>query len=187
MRQLSIRRLHRHAAQFGHRLFWAALPDGAAARDIDGVRQEQQRRHGLGGRAVRTDHLHVTLFDVGDALDEPTPAVIDAVAERASQLVMPQFRIAFDRVLSFHNGAFVLTGDDGLIGVHVLQHRLSDLYDGRPDRARSFTPHVTLLRDGRIVEEQPVERVGWAVKEVVLVHSLLGQTTHRHVARIPLG
>jgi 2'-5' RNA ligase len=37
------------------------------------------------------------------------------------------------------------------------------------------------------VPEQAIEPIEWTVREIVLVHSLLGRTTHRHVARLPLA
>jgi len=104
----------------------------------------------------------------------------------ATAVAMPSFRVCFDRAESFKNGALVLRGADGTIGLDVLQQRLSDALDGEPHRARSYTPHVTLLRDNHRVPEQRIEPIEWTVREVVLVHSLLGRTTHRHVARWPL-
>jgi 2'-5' RNA ligase len=55
----------------------------------------------------------------------------------------------------------------------------------RPDR--SFTPHVTLLYDDALVTETPIEPIRWTVGELVLVHSLLGQTRHIPLARWPLA
>ncbi len=98
---------------------------------------------------------------------------------------MPAFRAEFDHVMSFKNGRVRADGLTSTIGLEILQQRLSDALDPTPRPARRFTPHLTLLRDGRHVAEQAVERIGWTAREVVLVHSLLGQTTHRHVARIP--
>jgi 2'-5' RNA ligase len=80
-----------------------------------------------------------------------------------------------------------LCGDDSVIGVEVLQQRLSDALDDRPRLARRFTPHVTLLRDSHLVPEHDIEPISWTVKDVVLVHSLLGKTPHRHLARLPLA
>ncbi|MGE5152361.1 MAG: 2'-5' RNA ligase family protein, partial [Rhodospirillaceae bacterium] len=71
----------------------------------------------------------------------------------------------------------------GTIGLDVLQQRLRDALDDTPRKARSFTPHVTLLRDGQRVPEQRIEPIEWTVREIVLVHSLLGRAAHRHVAR----
>jgi len=85
------------------------------------------------------------------------------------------------------NGALVLTGDDSTVGMEVLQQRLSDSLDDTPRPARRYRPHVTLLHDGRHIEAEPVEPITWTVREIVLVHSLIGQTTHRHIARMPLG
>ena len=96
---------------------------------------------------------------------------------------MPSFRVAFDRAESFKNGALVLRGADGVIGLDVLHQRLSDALDGQPQPARRFTPHLTLLRDRYRVSERPIEPIEWTVREIVLVHSLLGRTEHRHLAR----
>ena len=47
-----------------------------------------------------------------------------------------------------------------------------------------FTPHLTLLRDARKVEEQPIVPICWTVSEFVLIHSDRG---HTHLARWTLG
>lgn len=169
------------------RLFFAVLPDADTAGRIAENAARWRADHGLTGKPLKAEHLHVTLCHVGDYGDSPTPEFMDSLAERAATLVMPAFRAEFDHVMSFKNGAFVLTGDESTIGLEILQQRLSDALDPTPRPARRFTPHLTLLRDGRHVAEQAVERIGWTAREVVLVHSLLGQTTHRHVARIPLS
>jgi 2'-5' RNA ligase len=56
---------------------------------------------------------------------------------------------------------------------------------GRRVDAR-FTPHVTLLYDSRLVAEQAVSPIHWTAHELVLVHSLLGQTRYVPLARWPL-
>jgi len=191
---LSTQRLQRRHAQFARprqrptdRLFLAALPDPDTAARIADLARRLRIGHGLTGQPLRPEHFHVTLHHVGDDVGPPSPAVIDTVLERLSGVAMPPFRVAFDRVGSFKNGAFVLRGDESLIGLEVLQQRLSDALDGRPGAARPFTPHVTLLRDGRRIEAHEIEPIAWTVTDVVLVHSLLGRTTHRHLARLPLG
>jgi 2'-5' RNA ligase len=194
--RLSARRLGRHHARLvpakarppaTDRLFFAVLPDADTAAQIAENAARWRADHGLRGKPLKAEHLHVTLCHVGDYDEAPTPEFMGALAERAATLVMPAFRAEFDHVMSFKNGAFVLTGDESTIGLEILQQRLSDALDPTPRPARRFTPHLTLLRDGRHVAEQAVERIGWTAREVVLVHSLLGQTTHRHVARIPLS
>ena len=193
--QLAIRRLHqRHAGmaratgrrQATDRLFFAVRPDEETAAQIVERAQRWRAAHNLTGKPLEAGHVHVTLCHVGNAAGPPRPELIAALTERAAGVTMPAFRVEFDRVMSFRNGAFVLCGDDSAIGLEILQQRLSDVLDASPRPARRFVPHVTLLRDGRHVAEQPIERIGWTVREVVLVHSLLGQTIHRHVARVPL-
>lgn len=169
------------------RLFFAVLPDEDTAGAIAERAERWRREHGLTGRLLRPEHFHVTLHVAEQTADISLSGMIELLAERASTLAMPAFRIDFDRVLSFRNGAFVLSGDETTIGLQVLHQRLGDALDPTPRPARRFTPHLTLLRDGKHIGEHDVERIGWTAREVVLVHSLLGQTTHRHVARIPLG
>jgi RNA 2',3'-cyclic 3'-phosphodiesterase len=193
--QLFARRLLRRHAGLGpaaaqrpatDRLFFAVRPDPETAAKIAERTMRWRAAHGLTGKPLKPEHLHVTLFHVGDD-DTPPPAeLIDALAERAAQVAMPAFRVEFDRVMSFSGGAFVLGGDDHLIGLHVLQQRLSDALDASPAPARRFEPHVTLLRDNRRIAAQPIEPISWTAREIVLVHSLLGQTIHRDVVRVPL-
>jgi len=191
---LSARRQLRRHAQIGprphrptDRLFFAVVPDAATAEDIADRARRLRLSHGLTGKPLQKEHFHVTLFHVGDDVCDPSPELVEVLTERAARVVMPSFRVAFDRAMSFRNGALVLSGDDGVIGLDVLQQRLSDALDGRPRPARPFTPHVTLLRDGQRVDAHPIEPISWTVRDVVLVHSLLGRTTHRHLARLPLA
>jgi RNA 2',3'-cyclic 3'-phosphodiesterase len=190
---LSSRRLQRRHDQIGagrqrltDRLSFAVLPDAATAEDIADRARRLRLSHGLTGKPLQKEHFHVTLFHVGDAVCDPPTELVEMLTERAAKVVMPSFRVAFDRVMSFRNGALVLSGDDSVIGLEVLQQRLSDVLDGRPRPARPFTPHLTLLRDSQRIAKHPIEPISWTVREVMLVHSLLGRTTHRHLARLPL-
>ncbi len=189
---LSTDRLRRHEAGLFERrptdrLFFAALPDPKTAVRISDLACRLKIGHELSGRLLRPEHFHVTLFHVGDDSERLSSDMVDTLVERAAAVTMPAFKVRFDRVGSFRNGAFVLRGEEGTIGLEVLQQRLSDTLDSRPGRARPFTPHVTLLRDSHRVEEHDIQPIEWTVREVVLVHSLLGKTEHRHLARLPLG
>ena len=183
---LIVRRLRRRqealAGRPTDRLFLAVLPDPETATRIAETARHLRLSHGLAGKPLRPEHFHVTLCHIGDWVGL-SPAVVDNAKACAASVEMPSFRVCFDRAESFRNGALVLRGDDGTIGLDVLQQRLSDALDGEPSKARSFTPHVTLLRDGHCVPEQRIEPIEWNVREVVLVHSLLGRTTHRPIAR----
>lgn len=192
--RLGVDRLHRRHAgmrrsrqSFTDRLFFAVLPDAATAERISERAAAWRAAHGLTGRLLKAGHFHVTLASVHEGHGLPDADEIDGWMARASGILMPSFCVGFDRLMSFSNGALVLTGDDSTVGMEVLQQRLCDSLDDTPRPARRYTPHVTLLHDGHHIEPEPVEPITWTVREVVLVHSLIGQTTHRHVARISLG
>ena len=196
---LSSRRLRQRHDQIGprkqrpiDRLFFAILPDAETAEDIADRARRLSLSHGLTGKPLEKEHFHVPLFHVplfhvGNDVCVPPSELVEILTERAAQVVMPSFSVVFDRVMSFRNGALVLSGADRVIGLEVLQQRLSDALDGRPRPARPFTPHLTLLHDGQHVAAHPIEPISWTVREVVLVHSLPGRTTHRLLARLPLA
>ncbi len=186
--RLALPRQVRRAAT--DRLFLAVVPPPDVAAHIGDLARRLRIGHELGGKPLAPEQFHVTLCHLGDGIGlvpdlAPDPAAM--AAERAAAVAMPAFRVAFDRVMSFRNGAFVLCGDDSVIGLEVLQQRLSDALDGSPRPARPFTPHMTLLRDSHLVPEHAIEPIGWEVRDLVVMHSLLGKTRHRHLARVPLG
>ena len=81
-------------------LFFWVLPDEAAAVDIACVAQHQSRAHGLTGKPILAERLHVSLHNIGDYAGRPR-GIIAAGCEAASAVVMPSFDVAFDRVVSF--------------------------------------------------------------------------------------
>src|SRR5713101_613370 len=107
--------------------------------------------------------------------------------------VMPRFAVAFDRAASFRgrpgNQPLVLRGDDGVIGLTMLQDAVGTALEmaGLGPPGPHYTPPLTLLYGDRFVADHPVEPVGWTVHEFVLVHSLLGRSRYLLVARFPLG
>jgi len=190
MRSLGLRRsrrVHDGFTRATDRLFFAVLPDADARARIVERRERLRVAHGLKGRLLLPEHLHVTLFHVGDSTEAPHEGVIEALTERARSVVMPKFKVAFDRARSFTGGAYVLTSDEGTIGLDVLHQRLTDAFLRRPRPATAYTPHVTMLRDPRIMPEEGIEPISWTASEIVLVHSELGRTRHNHVAHIPLA
>jgi len=50
-----------------------------------------------------------------------------------------------------------------------------------------FKPHITLTYDRVRVKPAAIEPMAWHVREFVLVHSLLGKTTHNHLGRWALA
>jgi 2'-5' RNA ligase len=143
----------------------------------------------LQGAITSRDRLHVTLLFLGD-VNGLSERCLRMALEAAAEVRIEPFTISFDRSASFRGQPgrhpFVLLGGDGLNGVKGLRRMLGAAMTRKGLRQwvnAGFTPHVTLLRDMRKVEEQPIEPICWTVSEFVLIHSDHG---HTHLARWPL-
>jgi 2'-5' RNA ligase len=130
----------------------------------------------------------VTLAFLGDHAGLPQ-RLVEQVSACAGTIAMPPLAVAFDHVASFARGRgspLVLLGSDGVAGLRTLAGMLAErLHEGRGD-PRPCTPHLTLLRDDRVVAERPVAPIAWTAREFVLVHSAVGQGRHAVLARWPL-
>ena len=106
---------------------------------------------------------------------------------------MAPFDVVFDRVESLgnasHGGPLVLAGAAALAALRQFQRALAaamtDAGIGGYVRS-SFRPHVTLLYDDKYVAPHPIPPIGWAVNELVLVHSVVGKSRHIVLGRWPL-
>jgi 2'-5' RNA ligase len=174
------------------RLFFALYPDASTAAQIAVLAQQLRTEHGLQGKPLKPERFHVTLHHLGDYAGLPPDLVAAARVAGASVAAAP-FDVTFDRVASFtsapRNRPFVLRGDGGLAALMAFQQNLGEALKktvlGRWAKP-GFTPHLTLLYDDRSVPEQAVTPVSWTARELVLVHSLIGQTVHLPLARWPL-
>lgn len=175
------------------RLFFAVFPDPAAAARIAAVTHALRAQHGLRGNPLRPERSHVTLHHLGDYAGLP-PSVVAAAMHAASRAAAPAFNVIFDGVSSLAgrpgNRPLVLRGDDAdTARLLALQRTLGEAMTaaglGR-HAERKFVPHVTLLYDDRMLAPQPVERIGWTVREFVLVHSLIGRGEYRILRGWPL-
>ena len=162
------------------RLFLAALPDTAAALRISRLAASLKRAHGLSGKLIALDRLHVSLFFLGRL---PGDASCTARAEDGELPIAP-FEVRFDRTASFRgrlgNRPFVLIGGDGLNELKSFRRRLATWLAGNGFKRlakTNFEPHVTLLYDARTIDEYPLaEPVCWTVREIVLIQSRRGHT-----------
>jgi 2'-5' RNA ligase len=174
------------------RLFFAIFPDPATAAGVARQAEALRAAHQLSGRPLAPERFHITLHHLGDHAGVRRDIVAMA-SEAAQAITTPPFEVVFDRAASFHNGGnnpFVLQGGEGLdalkafqrdLGLAMARAGLGKLVD------KSFTPHVTMLYDRRLVAEQAIEPVRWTVGGFTLIHSLLGRTEHIPLARWTLG
>lgn len=174
------------------RLLFALFPEGGAAEQIAQLGHGLRGRHGLNGKPLATERFHVTLHHLGDYVGLPN-GVATAAREAAGQVAAAPFEVVFDRAASFAsrpgNNPFVLQGGEALGPLRAFQQSLGEALKrvGLGKWVKAYTPHVTLLYDNVVVEEQPVEPVRWTVSEFVLIHSLLGRTQHIALGRWPLN
>lgn len=177
---------------FTDRLFFAIFPDAGTAARIAQLHEELRLELGLQGKPLAAERLHATLRPVGDYAGLPQDIVAMA-GDVASTVAMPPCTVAFDGATSFRgrpgHRPFVLRGWDGVAGLMMLQQRLGVAMAkaGLGRSAPYYTPHVTLLYGDRLVADRPVDTVSWAVRAFVLVHSLLGRSCYRPLARFPLS
>lgn len=165
------------------RIFFACLPDCAAR--IHAMAEKWKQEKGFEANLILPEHLHVTLFHLGDWAALPGE-VVRLAKEAASQVKAAPFDVAFARAESFRNRTgvypFVLTGDiapwkpfHDALGTALQKVGLGGATRGE------FRPHVTLTYDEIRVKPMAIGPVSWTVRDFVLVHSRLGQTTHNHL------
>lgn len=149
-------------------------------------------RHGVGGQLQAASRLHVSLYSLGKHAGLP-PRLLD-IAKRAGEAIRAEpFELTFDRFVSFRSRGrppLVLLCDGGKAELVDLQHKLGTAIGttGLNIALRSgFEPHCTLLYGYRTVPATRLEQpVTWQVRELALVHSLVGQGIYLHPGRWPL-
>lgn len=183
------------------RLFFALFPSDEAIPQIVKTSQQLRDAHGLTGKSLSNDRLHVTLHHVGDYAGGLPNGLVETAQDVASKIAMPAFDVTFDRAISFagspRNKPFVLRGNERMNvgsegGLAALMAFQKTMYLAMcraglqgPRANAKFAPHVTLMYDDQGIAEQAVEPVSWTAHDFVLVHSLLGQTRHIHLGRWP--
>ena len=173
------------AAGVNHHVFFAVLADADAGQKADRLCDEEMALRHLAGSKVRRERLHVTLVSLG--WDAEFPECKALLARRAAaQVDAPAFPLRLDRCLSFQRRnarrPLVLCGHGVWVAGFMELHR--SLYgaldsafsdgEGAPRAAPSVTPHMTLMYSPSVVEEHPVESVGWTVREFQLLYNLRG-------------
>jgi len=168
------------------------LPDMQAGHALE-VLDQSRAEHGLKGKAIRKDRLHVTLIHVGDYANRLPPSVVSDVGKAAGALTPAAFDVAFDRVSSFSGAPerrpHVLLGDEG---VQALKAFRADLFTAvirqgvKPLSRQDFNPHVTLSYGDRRLPERPIRPIAWRPDEFLLIHSEVGRSIYHTLGRWPL-
>jgi 2'-5' RNA ligase len=176
--------------QLRHRLLFALYPDAETAALIFELTLQLQRLHGLTGRPIAPDVLHITLQSLGEGVEVDRQIIAKARAA-ASRVQFRAFTVALDHFVSWKGTPqpLVFLGQDGVRGVRdlygALHAALADV--GMPYRCDAgYEPHMTLLRDSVAAPLEPIDRVSWEVRDFALVHSPQGEGRHIILDRWPL-
>jgi RNA 2',3'-cyclic 3'-phosphodiesterase len=174
-------------------LFFALYPDAATARRIAVLAHGLRREHGLAGKPLKTENLHISLQHLSGFVGSPR-ARVDAACAAAMAMASCSFDVILDVAGSFARNSgdrhpFVLLGREGVVAVETFHRalRIAMRRAGFGTTAAGFTPHLTLLYDHRRVGLQCIDLVRWRVNEFVLVESLVGHATHVPLGRWRLG
>lgn len=167
------------------RLFLALLPEPTIAQAIYDFAQERRTREGMKGRPIAPDRLHVSLLHLGDFAGLPQE-LVQSSSERMSTLAatLPAFEVSFDVIGNFSRRPLrkplVLLQDHQDAQLKNLAEKLLRTFG--PPRSgggsTKFNPHVTLLYDEMTVPLESIPPFVWQVNEIVLVHSLIGQSRY---------
>ena len=168
-------------------LFFAILPDEDAKARVAALGARLQREHGVRGKPIVPDCLHISVH----ALEPYDDEIIEAAKGVAASIDAPCFKVGFDRVLSFNGSAstpLVLAFSDDLPALMALGKSLgAEMKRKLRQRTRPcFTPHLTFLYGDDRVPDLDVDLISWTVREFVLVRSVHSEARHIHLGRWPL-
>jgi RNA 2',3'-cyclic 3'-phosphodiesterase len=177
-------------------LFFGLRPPSDIAARAHRSGDDVRNAHGLRCPLIGRERLHLSLLGFDSPRILPEEAV-DALRCVGATVVMPQFRIELNRMMSFgkksdraRKRAFVLAGDDETTpGIAMLRRQIIcalRLAGCRATIPVSFNPHMTLFWDRHDPGEQPIEELGWTARDFVLIHSLHGLGKHEELGRWPL-
>jgi RNA 2',3'-cyclic 3'-phosphodiesterase len=169
------------------RVFFALWPAPAVRTALAAHAQKAQAE--CGGRAMRSENIHLTLFFVGSVERERIREL-----ERAAGLVRgAAFSLVIDQLGYWRHNAIVWAGATEC--PTALANLASDLRTalagiGIEGEDRPYVPHITLVRDAqRRPASRTIDACVWDAHEYVLVESVqvAGGVRYEPFARWPLS
>jgi 2'-5' RNA ligase len=149
------------------RVFFALAPPPAVQAELGRLAGWCERR--CGGRAVAPENLHLTLLFAG----EVAPGQIASLQRAAESVRWAPFEVALERI-EYWAGARLLCAVPSrpLPGAAALAEALGAAVRGTLALpARSFLPHVTVLRRPRRLAEVAMVPLHWQATEFALFRS----------------
>jgi len=174
----------------GERLFFALFPPLATATALVALAQQLRQRHGLSGVVLPAEKLHVTLAFVGHFAPLP-PDLLGAARAAGDRIAAAPFAIRFPQAGSFDGRGgrhpFVLRGGEHPALCALQAQLVAALKATRALAAEEpYVPHLTLLRDRKLVADEALGTPGWNVDSFALVRSGGEPSAYRVVQQWPL-
>lgn len=171
--------------------FFAIVPDRQAALQVDELAVGLRRQYQLKGRLIGVDRYHVSLHQ-GVPIGCSPAELVTRMKRAADSVSARGFALGFDQAMSFsrtaRTHAFVLSSSDELTGLNELHRALGHAMAPTGLRIeRSFTPHLTMLYDVRLVPKMGVPLIRWTAHDFVLIRSWQGDSHHEQLAQWPLS
>lgn len=175
----------------GYSLFFAIFPTSADATSLSGQMDGIRHRHGILGKPMLPDRLHISLHAVAGFTEMVPQKVVDAALAAAGRVVCPRLPVVFDRLSGFaESTACVLQCDATSSGaISLLRKPLAAaLKDVGLHPTASSAPHMTMLyRDTHEPFEYPIDPIGWTATRFALILSHVGIGHHQWINEWPLG
>lgn len=165
-------------------LFFGVFPPHAAREAMAAEVARLRERAPVRGRWSDPRRYHVTVQFLGrvasGACVSLETAPLAAMCAAARQVRVPAFDLCLDTTGVFGRSRVGWLGcTHPPAGLHELWRQLGDALDAQGvarDAARSWVPHVTVLREARDAwPVQPIEPICWRVSELVLARSNPGR------------
>lgn len=176
-----------------YNLFLALMPDEQAASRAQSLAMQLGQAQGVAVKAARTARFHVTLFHVGNFLDEVPAETLRATKLAAQSMVAPPFKVTFDEVGSFKGKPgrlpVVLLGatSPGLMQFQAaLDQKMKRAGLTQGEQHRQFTPHLTLFYGRSLLQAQAIDPITWQARDFVLIRSIVGEGVYIEEGRWPL-
>jgi 2'-5' RNA ligase len=159
-------------------VFFALWPDQPLRRQLASWAQTAAQE--CGGRAMRTENLHLTLVFIGNVARER----LSLLHEIVSSLAMPELGFAVDRIGCWRHNHIVWAAPTVVpqalprfvAGMEMGLRNVGFALDERP-----YVPHVTLVRNARRgPKAESIGPVRWNAERFVLVESVSGENGVRY-------
>ena len=150
------------------RVFFALWPEAALQRELG--RRARAIERASGGRATRTENIHLTLVFLGDVAVARLPDLCAA----AGGVTGEPCALALDRLGYWKHNRIAWAGTSAMppplaalvAGLEASLAAAGFAFDRRP-----YVPHITLVRQARAAEPARFDRLDWPCREFVLVQS----------------